>query len=161
MVIHKPTTFLFFRDFFAFGFDTTTKFGNILHWVNFAFNCAMVIIEVTFNIMSIWCVRKITSQTQSETVIQTQKREIKLLIQCVIISCVLLAATIIFGLSNALAWDTKEEFLGIQAGWTFNHCVNPMVYLSVNTTLRKSFIRFVSCGMWRKSTSTSTVTPGL
>ena len=144
-VIHDQPSLIFHREFFAWGFNLQTRMGELWHWINFGTNTLTSILEMGFNISAMIYVYKTRKEVQHVVVSENRKREVKLLFQCFIVGCFFVLANVMFTIAFALGWSSRVAFLCTQASWTFNHCVNPLVYFGVNTDLRKSFFRFVSC----------------
>lgn len=140
--------FGFVPQVFTWAFDPNTNYGHFLHWNNTVFNGICASIEITFNLLSLATVHKMRKSIQNVATYENQRREVKLLIQCFILGLVFTMTDVLYTIVITMGWTTPAVLLCMQFTWTSNHCINPAVYLSLNTRLRGRFIRFVTCGRY-------------
>lgn len=146
MVIHDPSSFVCYPDYYSCGFDLETQIGWTWHWIDFGISLSSCTLEMSFNIMSIVWVYQKRKQIETLAASENRRREIKLLIQCFIIGMFFTLCTFTFALDNVLELNSVTAFLVTEFIWILNHCVNPLVYLSVNSRLRSKFIKLLFRG---------------
>lgn len=129
-------------------------FGQFLQWEHFVFNLICGSAEMTFNIMSLVWVHKTRKQIHSVSNKKNRNSEIKLLIQSLVVGIIFTTTPIYYTILIAAQLNSTWVILGFQYLWTANHCNNPIVYLLVNSKLRKEFFRLITC---RKNQHTTIV----
>lgn len=139
-------SFGFSPQTFTWGFDKSTSYGYFLHWYNTVFNATCAAIEMLFNVLSLVYVHQSRKSIQNVATTENQRREIKLLIQCFILGLIFTMTNILFTIVLTMGWKTPAVLLCMQFTWTSNHCVNPVVYLSINKRLRQKLLKLFS---WR------------
>lgn len=138
--------FPFLPSFYTWGFDPTNPLAHGYNWLNMVFDSCCTTVEVCFNVLSLIWVHQTRKQVQTVTTSKNRKREIKLLIQSVILGSIFTATYIIFTVAAFMPVVTVNLCLLFQGVFTFNHSVNPMIYLSVNARLREKVIELLTCG---------------
>lgn len=126
-----------------------------MHWYNFTYEVTCGIAEMTFNALSLKWVHQTRKQAHTVSTAENRKKHIKLLIQSGIIGLVFASAGFSFTFITFQHDVSPMACLVMQCIWTINHCNNPIVYLCVNSRLRKAFLKFVSCGYCAKSNQVS------
>lgn len=149
-------TFHFMPIFFTWGFEISTRLGEFMHWFNFTLNSLCALTETTFNVMSLRWVHKMRKSIGPNIAsIANLRREVKLLLQCVIIGFIFTMAEILF--TMAIFKPSIGMFLIMQAVWMLNHCINPLVYFCMNRAFRKRFLILITCGQYKGQNQTSTI----
>lgn len=136
----------FVPSLFTWAYNTATPYGLYLHWHNAAFNSTCAITEIVFNALSLHTVHKMRKSVKSVSTAENQRREIKLLVQCFVLGLVFMLTEVLFVTIITNEWFTPSLLLGMQFTWTANHCLNPLVYLTVNGKLRRRLVRLLTCG---------------
>lgn len=143
-------TCYFTAPFYIWEFNLEILWGKYLFWHNFVFNFLCAAIDTAFNVVSLKWVHETRKTIISLTDKKNRRREIKLLIQCLIIGAVFAMTSIMFTIVYAAGYGGNQVVCVIQHYvWTMNHCINPMVYLSVNSRLRQRFVQWISCGAYK------------
>lgn len=143
--------FGFIPPVFTWGFNPFTEYGHVLHWNNTIFTSICAAVEIVFNIMSLTAVHKMRKSIQSVSTTENMKREVKLLIQCFILGMVFLLTDVLYTIVATMGVTTPGALLFVQYTWTTNHCINPVVYLTVNTKLRRRLLGMVTFGKYGTS----------
>lgn len=149
---------ILYQSLFCWGFAVGTPNGIILNWSNCAWNGVCSILEMAFNILSLRWVHKTRNQIQSISAADNRRREIMLLIQSFVVGFFFTMANILFSFFIGFEITYPMADLVMQCVWMFNHCNNPIVYLTVNGKLRRAFLKFITCGMYGKPKQIHTAT---
>lgn len=145
-VIHDPPAFMFFPEVFAWGFNLDSGMGYVWHWIDCAISLAAGSVEIVFNVFSLFWVHQRRKEIQNFAASENRRRETKLLLQCFSMGCAFILTVFVFTFANVLGWSSVTACVSVQLVWLMNHSVNPLIYLSVNTKLRRSFVKFVTSG---------------
>lgn len=148
-ILSGTNLFPFLSTYYTWAFNDKTQLGATFNWLNLAFDSVCTAVEMGFNIMSLTWVHRMRKRVQNMPTEENWRREVKLLIQCVILGCIFTATYLAFTVVSAFKLVTLTSCLVMQGIWTFNHCVNPIVYLTVNQRLRKRAVQFIFGGKVR------------
>lgn len=143
----SPPPELFVPEVFTFLF-TGTPIGLYLLWFKFASDITCGILEMGFNILSLRWVHRTRNSIDSVATANNRRREIKLLIQSFVVGSVFASSSgVLYTIVMGAQINSAMAALAMHCLWTFNHCVNPIIYLLLNSQLRKGFLKLITSEM--------------
>jgi hypothetical protein len=141
---YSPLVFGFNPQFCSWIFVKGDWLADIIATVNTVGNFVCILLVTGFNVRSLYWVHK--SRTQIESVAiqgasENRKREIKLVIQCVIIGVIYTVGTLFFCIvSSVRMTDSIGQYVATHFIWMFTHVQNPIIYIAFNKRLHERFL---------------------